>query len=105
MYNLEYNGQVVSSFLYPIDRVVEIAETIIILLDVPSNAIYNENIYCITKDGEPVWQIEKTRPNNVESPYVNIYLSNDKLMAVNYDGWTEEVNISSGHIVNSKFSK
>jgi hypothetical protein len=88
-----------------ISKVLEIDNYNIVLYDVQYNEFNNENINCITKNGDIIWIIQKSRNNKYNSPYVNIFLKGRKLYAVNYDGWTEEINFENGKIVNSIFTK
>jgi hypothetical protein len=92
--------------MYKVQKEIQVGEVVIYLLDIPYNQIYNENVYSKIYGNESLnWTIEKKRSETDNSPYVNIYLSNNKLYAVNYDGWTEEIDIRNGKIITSKFTK
>ncbi len=77
----------------------------IVLLNVPSGKIYNENVFCIKSNGELKWQIEKTRKEKEDMPYTNIVLNEGNLKVVNYDGWSEYIDLETGKIIISKYTK
>ncbi|HUH74589.1 MAG TPA: hypothetical protein VLZ75_09285 [Chitinophagales bacterium] len=92
--------------MYEISKEIKIKNIVIVLLEIPYNQINNENIFCKSLDTSEIsWTIERKRSKADNSPYVNIFLNNEKLFAVNYDGWTEEIDINDGKIVGSKFTK
>lgn len=97
------NGKIVF-FEFPIEKNIEVNNGVIVLLSIPWKIVENENIFYFSKDGELIWQIEKVRFEG-NCPYVNILLENDTLVAINYDSWREEIDLETGKIISSKYTK
>lgn len=92
--------------MYNVSQEIKIKDIVIVLLEIPYQQINNENIFCKSLNtNEIIWTIERKRSKLENSPYVNLFLNNDKLFAVNYDGFTEEIDINDGKIIGSKFTK
>jgi hypothetical protein len=67
--------------------------------------VHNRNIDCINDAGVNIWTIQETRSQSDNSPYVNIFMKGGYLYAVNYDGWTEKIDLDTGRIIESKYTK
>jgi hypothetical protein len=74
----------------------------IYLYEVPMQKIFNKNIVCKDNDGNILWQI-KDVSEGIEPlqdwPFTNIEpYNNEKIIAVNYNGWQYYVSIKTGEM-------
>lgn len=93
------------TFKYPIDKILEINNSYVVLLEVPVKILFNENIYGVSNSGKIIWQIDKTRHVYEKSPYTNIFIEKGKIWAFNWDGMAHELNEKTGKIISEKYLK
>lgn len=105
------NGKKVS-FKYPISDVVLANEVLVVMLNVPSTKIFNENVYGVSRQGKILWQVEKTASVSNNNPYVGIHITpsmqkhGEKFIKLNkWDGVTNEIRPETGKILSSRFTK
>ncbi len=101
------NGKKVE-FEYNIKGAVYIDGIIVVALDIPQDVILPENVFAVSSQGKVLWQIkpwgdyEKTTADY----YVAVaLLPTNQVVAVGYDGMAGTLNIKTGEIVSSKFTK
>ena len=97
------------TFDYPIEMVYETCGIMLVLLDVPPKQSMAENIFAVSKEGEILWQIEHS-PNTGTDPanrYTGIGDSSIPGIAVasNWNGMNFYIDIKSGKIMDTEFTK
>lgn len=102
--NIKINGHEVK-FKYEIDKIVEVKNICIVMLEVPSNKIYNENIFGVDKTGKIIWQIEKVKHIYKSSPYMDLFEKDEQIWAGNWDGDLYRLDIQTGIILEKKYTK
>jgi hypothetical protein len=93
------------SFKFKIKSIVIYDDIIVVLLDVPSGTILNENVFGVSLSGAVVWQIESAFPADEDSPYVAIEKSDKALNAFNWSGMRMRLIVATGKIVQKKVTK
>ena len=102
---LFFNDLEIYKFDYPIRQVIIIDEVIICRIEPTIGKIMNENVFGISKSGEKLWQIEKMKYIYKDSPFINIYKENKKLILNNWDGLNLVVNYKNGFIEKKEYSR
>lgn len=94
---------------YPIKKIEEIANKIIVLLKIPRVELGIDelnNILCYDENGLLCWQIDNKLPSDIVSkeqvPYVAIQIIDDKLYATDFWGRKFEVNVKNGSLLSVK---
>lgn len=103
-YSIEGNtlivGNIRHSFKFPIDSYLEIEGMIIVLLDVPINIQYNENVFGVSLVDNHSWQIAKMEypPGYKQCPFVSLVIYEGNLRLNNWcskyfivDPWTGKI--------------
>ena len=104
---IEINGTI-QRMKYPILKILEFDQLLIVLLEIPCNVVYNRNVFAIGSNGVLKWQVESPpMPTKTDSPFTNISsdLDNNKLFAYNWNGGLYEIDILNGTILSSKLMK
>ena len=83
-------------FDLPIEKVVSCGTGLAILLSVPTGKIENENVFGVSAGGDVIWQIEKIPHVYEDSPYTNIFIQDEALLAINWDGDEVRINYKNG---------
>jgi len=94
-------GNVTHSFQFPIDSYLEIEGMLIVLLDIPPQVQYNENVFGVSLVDNHIWQIAKTEHHPVYKqmcPFVGIGLQEGNIRLNNWcnkyyivDPWTGKI--------------
>lgn len=93
-------------FPFPVSKYILNQDKVLVLLDIPKDIIFNENVYCVGLDGNIIWQISKQDYLYDNSPFVNIRESNDgSIWIVNWDGSQYAVDIDTGDIIKKSFHR
>ena len=93
------------TFKFKIQSIVIYDDIVVVLLDVPSGTILNENIFGVSLSGDIVWQIESAFPASEDSPYMAIEKSDKALNAFNWSGMRMRLTVATGKIVQKKVTK
>lgn len=91
----------IGEFKYPIRSILYLEYKMIVLLEVPSNEFFSENVFCINNDGEVLWQIEKNEMLHPFSSYYELALRNNSLFVFS-SGIERKIDIDSGKILNTE---
>lgn len=92
---------------HPIVQIKEWRGHIVARIEPPAGEIFNRNVFCFTRQGNCIWQIEES-PHGAEKdkPYVGILIdSGDALVAANWNGVDYFVNANNGKISTKAFDK
>lgn len=76
-------------FPHPIGKVLEAGDLLIVLLDIPTNAEMQDNVFCVDKTGSTRWQIhgrEALTPPLRLYPFSAMSLRDGKLRLVDFYG-------------------
>jgi len=109
--NFEINGKslIVSgkSIKFPLDiKQVEVfPNSFVVRLEVPTNFVFNENIFGVSKDGMILWQIEKLTYVYSNSPYTGMLREKNFIKLFNWDGKNLIVNPDNGKIIEVEYGK
>lgn len=90
-------------FDFPIAEVVECDNCLVIRLDVPSNVVYNQNVFGVSTNGVDRWQIGPERLVYDNSPYTHISLSGNTALLQNWDGLLLEIEPKNGEVLSRKY--
>lgn len=95
-------------FEYEIKEAVFIDGIIVVALDLPQDVILPENVFAVSSAGKVLWQIQPC--GDFEKTTADYYvavalLPTNQVVAVGYDGMARTLNIKTGEIVSSKFTK
>jgi len=80
----------------------------IILLDPVSRDEPINNIYCVDKNNNIIWQVESVTEkykNKINMPYEGMSLHNQFITAANFIGVGYDIDIRTGKIINSYIVK
>lgn len=102
---LVLKGGKIVSFNYPVRETLNFPEVIIVLLDVPPKANFNENVYGVSYDGKVLWQVSPYRHLGSDSPYTGINYESDKAGLYNWDSTLYVVEPETGQLINKRFVK
>lgn len=96
----------VYSFIFDIKDFIVLDERIVVLINSPTKSLFNENIFCIDKNGQLIWQVEKVVHIYEDSPYDKIVnCNNESIEAWNCDSCNYLINIQNGKIISRRFTK
>ena len=71
-------------FKYPVDKVLSINQTMVVLLKVPLTEVFNENIFGVNDQGKIIWQVqERLNLHRNDEPYMNIWVTDDDRLNCN----------------------
>jgi hypothetical protein len=90
-------------FNFPIDSCIEIEDMLIMLLSIPVNTQYNENVFGVSVSSKEIkWQIEKRRyipAYKQQCPFVSIVVNQGELRLNNWCSVYFIVDPSTGKIL------
>lgn len=98
------NGKTVR-FDYPIRQIVEFPNVIVVLLNIPTGKIFNENVFGVSCDGMVLWQVAPQRHLGDDSPYTGMNYEGDKAGLYNWDSTLYVVEPMTGDLVSKRFVK
>jgi hypothetical protein len=102
----EENDDRTTQFSWPIRQVIQFNGLLIVRVEPDPNIRFNQNVYAVDRrTGEILWQIERREYGYGNSPYTSVCMEGTKLIAGNWDGWDDTVDLSTGKILGSRFSK
>lgn len=92
---------------YVICEALECGDQIVVRIEPPVGEIFNRNIFCFSKYGELIWQIQEC-PHGTEEdkPYVGLVCGDrGEIVAANWKGIDYSVNINNGAVVPRSFRR
>jgi hypothetical protein len=98
------SGETVS-FDYPVNDFLVFQKVTVVILDVPVQKKFNENVFAISDNGNILWQIEKRQFVYENSPYTGIESSGNNVILYNWDGLKLTVVPETGEIISQVFEK
>ena len=104
-YRLYRNEKLLWEFKFPILELRELEDRYIVLLEIPMNQIYNENVLCISKDGKLIWRIEYRDFPQPRSHYQGTEYNHNQLIVYNLNSFSVHVDIDTGRILRTDFTK
>lgn len=103
--NIKMNGKTLS-FKFDIAEYIELKGVVVVRLKIPTDVVFNENIFGVDTDGKIIWQIARKEFMHNNSPYTNIKRINDhKVNLSNWDGTQVLIDSSTGKILDEKWVK
>src|SRR5687768_1705393 len=105
MYRLLKDNNLLYVFPHPMTEVRELEDRFIVILQVPREEIFKDNVFCISKSGKLLWQIED-RGNNVDyRRFIGSSYHYNNLEIADNIGYTFTVDIDTGKILKAEFTK
>lgn len=94
----------IGEFMYPIRNLLDLTDRYVILLEIPSTVDFPDNIFCYSKKGEKLWQIEKKEMPHKFSTYYSLAYTSGSLLV--YSSSIERiVDLNTGKIIKTDFIK
>lgn len=90
---------------YPIKKEIDFGDRKVLLLDVPIGVIYNNNVLCIDKKEQILWQITPLAsfPGGVtDCPFVDIQIQKGNLILFNFCSFNFIVDPLTGKVIERK---
>lgn len=91
------------TFDYDIDKIKEIGNTIVVLLDIPPKVKFYRNLLAFERNGKLLWQVQdiKEKYPDLEGiiPFTDIFYNDDILSAVDFFGRNFKINLTNGNII------
>jgi hypothetical protein len=91
-------------FDHNIRYVKEVNDTLIVLLEIPSNVTYLNNVFGITKAGEIKWRIQNVSdvfPLKNQLPFENLLIQGTDVYVSDFYGRRFSVNPTNGELLSS----
>lgn len=91
-------------FEYNIRCVKEVNETLIVLLEIPNNVTYLNNVFGINKIGEIMWRIQSVNdvfPVKNQLPFENLMVNDTEVFVSDFYGRRFSFNPTNGKILSS----
>lgn len=91
-------------FDHDIRYVVEVNDTLIVLLEIPNNIMYLNNVFGINKNGEIKWRIQSVGdvfPVKNQLPFENLMVNGTDVFVSDFYGRRFSLNPISGEILSS----
>lgn len=95
-------------FKYLIKQSVLVEDIIILILDIPANEVYNENVFGIKLGGDFLWQIGKVElfQKSKDCPYVNVRKNDmDQIVLFNWCDTAIIINPKTGEVLDKYNTK
>lgn len=91
---------VIYKFSYPIQEVLKLDDMYVVILDYPLTKVFEPNVFCISREGKLLWQIEKKGEYKDNSAYTTSVYEEGKLIIYNFFGFAQEIDKKTGKILN-----
>ncbi|MDQ6423120.1 hypothetical protein RB620_27185 [Paenibacillus sp. LHD-117] len=95
-------------FDHKIRYVKEVRETLIVLLEIPSNEVYLNNVFGITSIGIIKWRIQNVGdvfPIKNQLPFENLMLQGSDMFVSDFYGRRYSINPANGEILSSDIAR
>lgn len=86
-------------FDFPVSQVIEFDEVLVVLLELPTQVLFNENVFGVSKGGKILWQISPEKLVYDNSPYVELSRLGEVARLQNWDGLVLHVAPSTGNVI------
>ncbi len=94
------------TFKYPVKKVLNASNALIVMLRPPIGVIFNENVYGVDYNGTILWQVPPQQHLDPESPYTDMSLTaNGYIGLYNWDAGFYIIEPLTGKIIAEKFAK
>ncbi|MBS3914965.1 MAG: hypothetical protein KG003_10725 [Bacteroidetes bacterium] len=91
-------------FNYPIRSILELPDRYVIVLEIPSEIHYPNNVFCYNKDGKLLWQVESQELLHPITSYYGLEYKDNHLIIFS-SSIEREIDINTGKIINADFFK
>src|SRR5579884_2433338 len=92
-------GQFPSLPAYPIKQRLELEGVNVLLLSIPPDQDYPQNIFGVSEKGDILWQIEPRPSTTPHNKYTSIRDEIGLLVARTEDGWQRKIDPKSGKVL------
>lgn len=95
-------------FKYNIRYVEKVNDTFVVLLEIPYNEMYLDNVFGVSKNGEIIWRIEnagKVYSTKNQLPYENLTINENEASVSDFYGRRYFFNPSSGKLISRDIVK
>lgn len=98
------SGKIIE-FKYDIGEALPCSSVIVVMLSVPLKAMFNENVYGVSFEGNILWQVPKKKHVYADSPYTGLGYQGDRVVLNNWDGLELVMNPITGEILEEGYGK
>ncbi len=103
---IKFNGdEKVIKFKYDIGKVQEFENCIVVMIDPPQGAVFNENVFGVSYEGKILWQVKPLKYVYNDSPFTGMVREENFIKLFNWDGTDLTVNPRTGEIISKGYSK
>ena len=99
-----YDNNLLYTFPFPIKEHLLIGQNVLILLDVPYDIVFNENIFCFDSE-KLVWQVERQDEHNEVCPFTSMSYDNNTFSGYKWCGIDCKIDLITGKITSSELIK
>lgn len=95
-------------FDHNIRYVIEVNDTLIVLLEIPNNVTYLNNVFGINKIGEIKWRIQSVSdvfPVKNQLPFENLMVNGTDVFVSDFYGRSFSLNPTNGEILSSDVAR
>ncbi|RYU77638.1 hypothetical protein [Hymenobacter persicinus] len=102
-----HDGAVLYQTRYTITKLLPVDNFYVLLEESPLGILYNNNVTAISAAGELLWKAEvlPSVSGAVDNPYMDLWETNGELWASNWIGWSVQLDLTDGHILQKAWAK
>lgn len=90
----------------PVKEYLVIDDVIVVRMDTLAKSGDAQNVWAFEPDGSLLWKIETAEAANNESdPYTSISTKEGRLWSHNWNGYTYEIDLETGRIIDENYVK
>lgn len=92
---------------YPVEKAIVHEGVVVVLVEPPVGTDVRDNVAAFDMSGELLWTITPASTEDVETPpvYTDIFEADGSLLAHNWNGGTYEIEMETGEVEYSGWSK
>lgn len=106
-HKVRFGNGTVLEFEFPISQHIACGNLTIILLLIPSDIIYNQNVFALSESGQIIWQIEKLEQHYFQDhcPFNEAMVDEQNLIIFNWCDYRFSINPLDGKVLDKAFTK
>jgi hypothetical protein len=89
----------------PITKAIACASSVVVLLEVPTGSVLNENVMALDTNGQFLWQVLPRTYVYDDSPYTDIRCEGTVVKLTNWDGVNLFVDPTTGQVIGKDESR
>lgn len=96
---LHFNPGPTVRFSYPIWHAIAFEKAVVVLLNIPQNVIFNENVFGVDLYGHVIWQIQSHYPPTKDAAFGGLEELDGHAVLSNTDGLALVVEPATGQVI------